>query len=120
MGGRGLGGADPGFRVASGVGSAETPAIRSRRWGAMRRLDEINDYADIYQPVPEVDILSVESRLGFTFPEGYRRFVKNPDMDVIKGLPSLLWFDSYDFYGILEKNSWLRERDFRPYPEHLI
>jgi SMI1/KNR4 family protein SUKH-1 len=86
----------------------------------MRKLDKINDYADIYQPVPESDIETAESRLGFTFPRAYRQFVLQPDIEIIKKLPSPLWFVRHRSLGILDVNTSLRRRAFRPYPEHLI
>ena len=47
----------------------------------MRTLDEINDFQDIYQPVPDEDIESAEAILDFSFPEDYRRFVAEPDIE---------------------------------------
>jgi hypothetical protein len=86
----------------------------------MRRLDEINDFSDIYQVVPEEDIEAVESRFGFAFPEGYRRFLKEPDIEAIKKLPSLLWFVRHPGVGILDTNIRLRKRVLWPFPEHLV
>ena len=86
----------------------------------MRKLEEINDYTDIYEPVSEDDIETVEAILGFSFPEDYKRFIRNPDIEVIKKLPSLLWFVRHSSMGIIETNKRLRRRDFRPYPERLI
>jgi len=86
----------------------------------MRILGEINDYGDLYQPVLEADIEAVEAQLELAFPESYRRFVKNPDIEVIKKLPSLLWFVRHSYMGILDANALLRGSDFEPYPDHLI
>src|SRR5438045_1989993 len=72
--------------------------------GSMRRLHQINDYPDIYQPVSDEDIQEVESRLGLAFLEGYKRFVRDPDIEVIKRLPSLLWFVRHESVGILDVN----------------
>ena len=46
----------------------------------MRKLEEINDYTDIYEPVSEDDIETVEAILGFSFPEDYKRFIRNPTL----------------------------------------
>ncbi len=86
----------------------------------MRRLEEINDYSDIYEPVSENEIGSVEEVLQFSFPEDYKQFIRNPDIEAIKRLPSLLWFVHHDSMGILETNDWLRTRSFEPFPERLI
>jgi hypothetical protein len=86
----------------------------------MRKLEEINDFTDIYEPVSEEDIETVEAIIGFSFPEDYKRFVRNPDIEAIKKLPSLLWFVRHNSVGILETNKRLRKRDFKPFPERLI
>jgi hypothetical protein len=86
----------------------------------MRRLDEINDFSDLYQVVPEEDIEAVESRLEFAFPAEYRSFLKEPDIEAIKKLPSLLWFVRHPGVGILDTNIHLRKRALWPFPEHLI
>ncbi|HKI18970.1 MAG TPA: SMI1/KNR4 family protein [Isosphaeraceae bacterium] len=86
----------------------------------MRRLDEINDYPDIYQPVPDEDIEAVEEWLEFSFPESYRRFLRQPDIEAVKRLPSLLWFVRHDGVGILDANEFLRGKDYDPFPDRLI
>src|SRR3954454_15647732 len=74
----------------------------------MRTLDEINDFSDIYRPVPDEDIESAEAILGFSFPEDYRRFVGGPDMEAIKRPPSLLWFVRHRGVGLIDVNRRLR------------
>jgi SMI1 / KNR4 family (SUKH-1) len=86
----------------------------------MRKLEEINDYTDIYEPVSEDDIETVEAILGFSFPEDYKRFTRQPEIEAIKKLPSLLWFVRHSSMGIIETNKQLRKRDFKPFPERLI
>jgi hypothetical protein len=86
----------------------------------MRTLEAINDYTDIYEPVSENDLEAVELILGFSFPEDYKRFISKPDIEVIKKLPSLLWFVHHDTVGIIETNNWLRKRDSNRFPERLI
>jgi hypothetical protein len=86
----------------------------------MRRLNYINGFEDIYQPVPQEDIEAVESQLGFAFPEAYKRFVQHPDIETIKRLPSLLWYVLHQGVGILDVNRFLRGREHDPYPDQLI
>lgn len=70
----------------------------------MRTLVEINDFPDIYQPVSDEDIELVEAILRFSFPEDYKRFLRFPEMEVIKKPPSLLWFVRHEGVGILDVN----------------
>jgi hypothetical protein len=86
----------------------------------LRRLDDINGFEDIYQPADIEDIEAVESRFAFVFPEKYKRFVQAPDIEVIKRLPSLLWFVRHQSVGILEVNRFLRGREHDPFPDQLI
>lgn len=86
----------------------------------MRTLDEINDFSDIYQPVPDEDIESAEAILGFSFPEDYRRFVAAPDIELIKRLPSLLWFVRHRGVGLIDVNRRLRTPSPRAYTARLV
>lgn len=86
----------------------------------MRLLNEINDYSDIYQSVSDDDIREVESLLAFAFPGGYKGFVRDPDIEVVKRLPSLLWFVRHPSVGILDVNLLLRDTDHDPYPDRLV
>src|SRR5262249_31431539 len=73
-----------------------------------------------YQPVPEEDIDIVESALGYRFPEAYRRFVREPDIESIRRLPPLLWFVRHEGVGILDVNRFLRGTDYEPLPDRLV
>ncbi len=86
----------------------------------MRKLDEINDESDIYQPVSAADFETAELALSFVFPDDYRQFVATHDINVIKKLPSLLWFVDHSSLGIVDLNLQLQQREYQPYPEHLI
>ena len=86
----------------------------------MRLLNEINDYPDIYQSVSDEDIREVESLLAFAFPEAYRRFVRDPDIEVVKRLPSLLWFVRHTSMGLIDVNLRLRKPGPRAYPDRLV
>jgi len=86
----------------------------------MRKIEEINDYADIYEPVSENEIATVEATLGFSFPDDYKRFIRKPYIEVIKKLPSLLLFVRHNSVGIIETNNRLRKRDFSPFPARLV
>ena len=55
----------------------------------MRTLNYINDYSDIYQPVPEEDVNYVERELDFIIPEELKNIYWNPDLELIKKLPTL-------------------------------
>lgn len=86
----------------------------------MRSLDEINDFSDIYQPVPDDDIETAGAILGCSFPEDYRRFVAEPDIEAIRRLPSLLWFVRHGSVGLIDVNRRLRRPGPRAYPDRLV
>lgn len=87
----------------------------------MRKLEHITGDCDIYEPVPEQDIVALEHELGFQLPEGFRVLLLRPDLEFITALTSaLLWAVSHKTVGILDVNTWLRTREFDPFPDFLI
>ena len=86
----------------------------------MRDLDRIDDFSDIYQPVPEADIEYVESQLGLQFPDTLKAIFRDPDLRLIKKLPTLLWIVRHPSLGLHEVNDYLRSREHDPFPDYLV
>ena len=86
----------------------------------MRILTTINDLSDIYLPITQEDIELVEAELHCKLPQELNDLYLNPDLELIKTLPTLLWPVHHDALGIIETNKSLQSSDHDPYPPFLI
>ena len=86
----------------------------------MRTVDYIDGYEDVYQPVPEEDIATVEKELDCILPEGLKEMYRNPNIELITKLPDMLWPIHHSSLGIIERNRWLRDSGYHDFPPALI
>lgn len=85
----------------------------------MRTVDYINGFEDIYQAVEEEDISTVETVLDCVLPVELKEMYRNPDIELIKTLPDILWPIHHRSLGIIESNLWLRDSGYNDFPPTL-